>query len=126
MKEIPYCDTDSKPDFQTRVTSHAFVACNLHERKADTALPPTVNRRVSNASSREIVERATGELLLARRTKKRTLHENQTYLIRSAVWVEREPLHWRAQGRTDKEISVVEISIVTIVRDVEKPYSFDR
>ena len=102
------------------------MACNLHERKADTALPPTVNRRVSNASSGEIVERATGELLLARRTKKRTLHENQTYLIRSAVWVEREPLHWRAQGRTEKEISVVEISTGTIVRDVEKPYAFDR
>ena len=42
LKDIPYCDTASYPDFHTRVTSHALVAWSLQERKADTALPPTM------------------------------------------------------------------------------------
>ena len=41
LKEIPYCDTCSKPFFHTSVTSQALVACSLHDRKADTAFPPT-------------------------------------------------------------------------------------
>ena len=41
LNDIPYCDTASKPDFQTSVTSQAFVACSRHERNADTAFPPT-------------------------------------------------------------------------------------
>ena len=41
LNEIPYCETESNPDFQTNVTSQALVACSRHERKADTALPPT-------------------------------------------------------------------------------------
>ena len=39
--DMPYCATDSKLDFQTSVTSQALVACNRHERNAETALPPT-------------------------------------------------------------------------------------
>lgn len=39
--EMPNEFTLSKPFFQTRVTSQALVACNRHERNADTALPPT-------------------------------------------------------------------------------------
>jgi len=45
--EIPYCETVSKLDFQTSVTSQALVADNLHDRKAETALPPTVLTNVS-------------------------------------------------------------------------------
>jgi len=41
LNDMPYCETASKPDFHTSVTSQAFVACRRHERKADTALPPT-------------------------------------------------------------------------------------
>jgi hypothetical protein len=39
---MPYWATLSYPDFHTRVTSQAFVACNRHDKKADTALPPTI------------------------------------------------------------------------------------
>lgn len=45
--EIPYCETDSKPFFQTKVTSQAFVACSLQERNAETALPPTMHGTIS-------------------------------------------------------------------------------
>lgn len=41
LNEMPYWATLSKPLFQTRVTSQAFVACSRQERKAETALPPT-------------------------------------------------------------------------------------
>ena len=41
LNEMPYCETPSKPLFHTSVTSQAFVADNRHERKAETALPPT-------------------------------------------------------------------------------------
>lgn len=41
LNEMPYCDTASKPLFQTRVTSQALVAERRQERKAETALPPT-------------------------------------------------------------------------------------
>ena len=47
---MPYCDTCSKPDFQTSVTSHAFVACSLHERKAETAFPPTAHTEINGES----------------------------------------------------------------------------
>ena len=50
LKEMPYCATASKPDFQTSVTSQALVADNRHDRKAETALPPTVATLVSMAS----------------------------------------------------------------------------
>lgn len=43
LKEMPYCDTASKPLFHTSVTSQAFVAESRHERKAETALPPTAH-----------------------------------------------------------------------------------
>src|SRR5580704_17180879 len=39
--EMPYWATVSKPAFHTSVTSQAFVACRRHERKAETAFPPT-------------------------------------------------------------------------------------
>ena len=42
LNDMPYCETDSKPDFQTRVTSQAFVACNRHDKNAETAFPPTI------------------------------------------------------------------------------------
>lgn len=42
LKEMPYWATLSKPDFHTRVTSQALVAWRRHERKAETAFPPTV------------------------------------------------------------------------------------
>jgi hypothetical protein len=38
---MPYWATASYPDFHTKVTSHAFVACNRHDKNADTAFPPT-------------------------------------------------------------------------------------
>jgi len=44
LKVMPYWATLSKPDFQTRVTSQALVACRRHDRKAETAFPPTVQR----------------------------------------------------------------------------------
>lgn len=47
LNVIPYCATDSKPDFHTSVTSHAFVAWRRQERKADTALPPTIQNLFS-------------------------------------------------------------------------------
>ena len=50
LKEMPYCDTASKPLFQTSVTSHALVADSLQERKAETALPPTVHAWISLSS----------------------------------------------------------------------------
>jgi hypothetical protein len=43
LNETPYCDTASKPDFQTKVTSQEVVACSRHERKAEIALPPTAH-----------------------------------------------------------------------------------
>lgn len=51
LNEMPYCATCSNPDFQTRVTSQALVACNLHERKAETALPPTIRIFISSMSA---------------------------------------------------------------------------
>lgn len=42
LNDIPYCDTASKPDFQTSVTSQALVAWSRQDRNADTALPPTI------------------------------------------------------------------------------------
>ena len=44
--EMPYWATNSNCDFHTSVTSHAFVACNRQERKAETAFPPTVQTLV--------------------------------------------------------------------------------
>lgn len=38
---IPYCATFSKSCFHTSVTSQALVAWSRHDRKAETALPPT-------------------------------------------------------------------------------------
>lgn len=43
LNDMPYWATLSYPDFQTRVTSQAFVACSRHDKKAETALPPTVD-----------------------------------------------------------------------------------
>lgn len=43
LNEMPYCDTVSKPLFQTSVTSQALVAERRHDRKAETALPPTAH-----------------------------------------------------------------------------------
>ena len=34
--------------FQTKVTSQALVACSRHERKAETAFPPTTQQRLSS------------------------------------------------------------------------------
>lgn len=47
LNESPYCATDSNPFFQTRVTSQAFVAESLHDKKAETELPPTAMTLVS-------------------------------------------------------------------------------
>jgi hypothetical protein len=50
LNEMPYCETFSKPLFQTRVTSQALVADRRQERKAETALPPTIHAlRVSGS-----------------------------------------------------------------------------
>jgi len=43
LKDMPYCETDSKPLFHTSVTSQALVADKRQERKADTEFPPTTN-----------------------------------------------------------------------------------
>jgi len=43
LNEMPYCDTVSKPLFQTSVTSQALVAERRHDKKAETALPPTAH-----------------------------------------------------------------------------------
>ena len=43
LKEMPYCETLSKPLFHTSVTSQALVADRRQERKAETALPPTTH-----------------------------------------------------------------------------------
>lgn len=51
LNEMPYCATCSYPDFQTRVTSQALVACNLHDRKAETAFPPTRTIFISSISA---------------------------------------------------------------------------
>ena len=48
LKDIPYWATCGKLAFQTRVTSQALVACNRHDRKAETALPPTKQYRLSS------------------------------------------------------------------------------
>jgi hypothetical protein len=40
--EMPYWCTCSKPFFHTSVTSQAWVADRRHDKKAETALPPTV------------------------------------------------------------------------------------
>lgn len=44
LKETPYCETASKPLFHTSVTSQALVADRRHDRKAETALPPTIRQ----------------------------------------------------------------------------------
>ena len=49
--EMPYWDTCSYPDFQTSVTSQALVAWSRHERKAETAFPPTEHTLISSLSS---------------------------------------------------------------------------
>ena len=51
LKEMPYCETASYPDFQTSVTSQAFVAWSLQDRNAETAFPPTEQILISNGSS---------------------------------------------------------------------------
>ena len=51
LNDMPYCDTASKPLFQTSVTSQALVAESRQERKAETALPPTEHTRWVSASS---------------------------------------------------------------------------
>jgi len=51
LNDMPYCDTASKPLFQTSVTSQALVAESRQERKAETALPPTEHTRCVSASS---------------------------------------------------------------------------
>jgi hypothetical protein len=51
LNEMPYCDTVSKPFFQTRVTSQALVAERRHDRKAETALPPTAHTFCVSVSS---------------------------------------------------------------------------
>ena len=47
LKDMPYWATLSYPDFHTRVTSQAFVACSRHDKKAETALPPTAESQQS-------------------------------------------------------------------------------
>lgn len=49
---MPYCETASNPDFQTSVTSQALVACNLQDKKAETALPPTMKNRLFSLGGR--------------------------------------------------------------------------
>lgn len=51
LNEMPYCDTVSKPLFQTSVTSQALVAERRHDRKAETALPPTAHTFCVSESS---------------------------------------------------------------------------
>lgn len=42
LKDMPYCETASYPDFHTSVTSQAFVAWSRQDRNAEIGLPPTV------------------------------------------------------------------------------------
>lgn len=49
--EMPYCETCSKPDFHTSVTSQALLAWRRHDRKAETAFPPTEHTLISSLSS---------------------------------------------------------------------------
>ena len=51
MNEIPYWCTASNPDFHTNVTSQAFVAWSLQDKKADTALPPTTHTFIRGLAS---------------------------------------------------------------------------
>jgi hypothetical protein len=67
LNEMPYCDTFSKPDFQTSVTSQALVACRRHDRKADTAFPPTEHTLTVRSSS-------ISDILRARTRRKRAFH----------------------------------------------------
>lgn len=60
LKEMPYCATAWKLDFQTNVTSHAFVACRRQERNAETALPPTAQNLLSFLF---IIQRQTDEAI---------------------------------------------------------------
>lgn len=41
LKDMPYCETASYPDFHTKVTSQALVAWSRHDRNAEIGLPPT-------------------------------------------------------------------------------------
>lgn len=50
LKDIPYCDTWSKPVFHTSVTSQAFVAWSRHDKKAETGFPPTTITFISSSS----------------------------------------------------------------------------
>lgn len=60
LNDIPYCDTCSKPVFQTRVTSQALVACNRHDKKAETGFPPTTTTFISSYSS-DMIRSPNGE-----------------------------------------------------------------
>ena len=51
LNEMPYCDTESKPLFHTSVTSQALVAERRHDKKAETALPPTAHTFCVSLSS---------------------------------------------------------------------------
>jgi hypothetical protein len=51
--DMPYWATASYPDFHTKVTSHAFVACKRHDKKADTAFPPTGTHQLALFSGDE-------------------------------------------------------------------------
>ena len=52
LNEMPYCETASKPLFQTSVTSQALVADRRQLRKAETALPPTTRQLVVSLLAR--------------------------------------------------------------------------
>jgi hypothetical protein len=67
--EIPYCDTMSKLDFHTSVTSQAFVADSLHDRKAETALPPTTPDTISFAHDRTSMRHGIEQACLRRRVE---------------------------------------------------------
>jgi hypothetical protein len=81
---MPYWWTASKPDFHTRVTSQAFVAWSRHERKAETAFPPTIHVFISGLLS--IVMSAAGE----RRRRGERESGNREVRVR---WLQNKPPH---------------------------------
>lgn len=113
LNDIPYWATLSKPDFQTRVTSQAFVAWRRHERKAETALPPTARCQLQF----DVKVGCSGAQCQAswRRLSQKTHHGpkqprsmNETHLRECAGEGRRGPLCWRCSvGATNRRTKKV-------------------
>lgn len=80
LNDMPYWWTFSKPFFHTNVTSHAWVAERRHERKAETALPPTVCSHRQQCVAVPFVM-----ALVCRRASALSRRGARSYLVTSAV-----------------------------------------